>query len=431
MSSLDATTTSSSSGGTTVYKELVEFLESSRVDVRVAALDAVLGVKDREGLMGLVKEGVVGALARGCGHPDPVGVRALHALVYLTSHGGPQEAQCIQDLLDANGVGRMTEVALDKPNDDGAWKKRVNWALALLVNLTRTERGAVELIGRSFPEEAVPTSQLSNDDADAATPTKPQLELLLNRFLSTDYIDTESFDAKANDYDEYEAHEWDSQSEDPYQHMAAVLMNSTQTEQGRRWVMKILRTGPNDAASTSVLQKLLPQLRSSNPVRRRGVAGTVKNCCLDTGAAWWLLNQVCLTKHVLYPLAGPEELDVEDKRGMDPDLWLEGPDKVREPDPHTRLLLVESILLLCASGRQSRQSLRLSRVYVILKWADMVEEEENVSERINECVQFLRRDEEGTAEGSSDETVRLALESSAALQIQANNKEDEDYDGVD
>jgi hypothetical protein len=58
-----------------------------------------------------------------------------------------------------------------------------------------------------------------------------------------------------------------------------------------------------------------------------------------------------------------------------------------------------------------------------------------VSERIDECVQFLKRDEEGTAEGSSDRLVeeaftkkRLALlVSSTAKQIGGN----EDYDDVD
>jgi hypothetical protein len=65
----------------------------------------------------------------------------------------------------------------------------------------------------------------------------------------------------------------------------------------------------------------------------------------------------------------------------------------------------------------------------------MVEEHEDVSERISECVQFLRRDEEGMEEGSSDRVVeeslkrsRLALPtSSMANQVGSN----EDYDGVD
>ena len=142
------------------------------------------------------------------------------------------------------------------------------------------------------------------------------------------------------------------------------------------------------------------------------------------------MNELKIIKHVLYPLAGPEELDVDEKRGLDPDLWLEGPDKVREPDHYARLYLVESLLLLCATGRKSRETIRLARTYVILKVADMVEEQEDVSERINECVQYIRRDEEGMQEGSSDDMVEQALKalpaSSSAATVGKVN-----YDDVD
>jgi len=125
-------------------------------------------------------------------------------------------------------------------------------------------------------------------------------------------------------------------------------------------------------------------------------------------------------------LTGPEELDVEEKQGLDPDLWLEGPDKKREPDHLTRLFLVESILLLCGSGRKAREQLRLERAYVILKWADMVEEQEDVNAQIYECVNYLRADEEGTPEGSSDKFVENAYRKpSTARNVGASENLDE------
>ena len=127
-------------------------------------------------------------------------------------------------------------------------------------------------------------------------------------------------------------------------------------------------------------------------------------------------------------MAGPEELDVEEKQGLDPDLWLEGPDKRRETDHLTRLSLVEAILMLLCTGRKSREQLRLERVYVILKWADMVEEHEDVSAQICECVQFLRRDEEGTEEGSSDKFVSDAYRKPTTSH---NVGASEDFDDVD
>lgn len=424
------TTMASSIDDDKVYEDLLGFLKSDRPDVRVAAIDAVLAI-DRDGMTKLIQVGVVAPLVKSCSHPDPVGVKALQALVYLSSSAGPSEAQCIEDLLDAGALGRLTEIGLSATGaneSDDAWKKRVNFSMALLANMTRTERGAIDMVGRTLPDEAV------QELADGETlPTKPSLELLLSRFLQDRFIEED--EPKASDDDDEpdleDDTERDSNYNDPYQHFAAVLMNSTQTKAGRRFLLKLKHR--SDQTTTCVLETILPQLRGcKNPIRRRGVAGTVKNCCLETDSAWWLLNELKLMKYILYPLAGPEELDVDEKRGLDPDLWLEGPDKIREPDHYARLFLVEAILLLCATGRKSRDTVRLARAYTILKWADMVEEHEDVSERINECVQYLRRDEAGTYDGSSDDLVYSSLDkkalpasSSAAAVGQV------DYDDVD
>lgn len=133
----------------------------------------------------------------------------------------------------------------------------------------------------------------------------------------------------------------------------------------------------------------------------------------------------CLASSWIIFETGPEALDLDERIGMDPELWMEGCDKVREPDEHVRLFLVESILLLLATGRKSRDHIRKQRTYVILKVADMVEESEQVGEKINECVQFLRRDEEGTEEGSSDRIFREAVPTVSDIVLNKN------YDDVD
>jgi hypothetical protein len=139
----------------------------------------------------------------------------------------------------------------------------------------------------------------------------------------------------------------------------------------------------------------------------------------------------------MYPLAGPEELDYDDKQGLHVDLWMEGPDKVREPDHITRLFLVEAILFLLSTGRASRNTMRLQRTYVILKMVDLVEEFEDVSTIISDCVNFLRRDEHGTAEGSSDalieETYQLNKSKLSSVDIaeSTTTTENNDFDNVD
>ncbi len=481
---------------------------------------------------------------------------ALAALAILCSHPIVGD-QCIHDFIDnCRGIGRMLEIALSNPPpmlppsamlsasissrlalECNEWRERVNYAIALLANAVRTERGAVDFVGRSFPEEAIPSSNnttvaassssLKNREDDkkedeerasfADNSTKPTATLLLSRFLNSGYIDTSSSGYKKamevwnnpklnvhsgggggrrrkkqqlhqlhlSSFDDPDLDEYDSDMDikelsddntpekgmpaasmmssdcnqssaekestatastegiveyyDPYQHVAAVIMNITQLEKGRDFLMKLTScssrggnvgdsvkavddsnaetktatpsskpktttsTKTTHTVTTSHLQSLLTQLTSPNPARRRGIAGTLKNCCFSQDSIWWLLNVVHIDKALLMTLAGPEELTIDEKVGLDPDYWLLGPQKHREPDALVRLYVAEAILLLLSSGgRHARETLRERRTYVIIKLADMVEEDEEVSERLLECVQYLRRDEEGTQEGSSD-----------------------------
>jgi hypothetical protein len=412
-----------------VYEELKGFLLSNRADLRRAATEAVLQVAaDPQQADRLVQhEGLLLAVAKNISYysEDLVVARnALQTLMYLSSDGSLAN-QCVVDLLEAKATSRLLEVVLTNPPSAAAaqedWRSVINFGVGLLANLTRTEEGAIELVGRTLPEEAV-----QEVPADAATRVKPTMELLLARFLASQYI-VEAKEEGPSEVDvTVDKNNSSSTAADPYQHFAAILQNATQVEKGRQFLLKHHYT-TNKEESTTLFQDLMPQLKSPNPVRRRGMAGVLRNICLDRDSAWWLLNVAQITRPLLYPLAGPEELDVEEKKGLHPDLWLEGPDKQREPDMWTRRFLVEAILMLCSTGRASRQKLRLDRVYIILKWADMVEEEEDVSELIDECVQYLRRDEEGTADGSSDKFVYDFYTKPAA----AVKADEGDFDDVD
>ena len=416
-----------------LYDDLKGFLLSDRVDLRTAATEAVLQIRDFKGMEKMIQEGIVEPLAKNCSYTEGKGVvsvNALKALVHLSSHGTSAN-QCVEDLMEFGGMNRMIEIVLSRPeaaekgqDNSGVWRERVNFAMSLLANMTRTEPGAVDLVGRTMPDRAVSSTEAAVPDEKL--PTKPTMELLLARFLTVEYIEPVDYEALETD----EA--LDSQSGDPYQHFAAVLMNATQVEAGRQFALKMHRAkDKKDDAGTAIVQRVLPQLRSFNPIRRRGIAGTIRNCCLDRDSAWWFINMVKISKHILYPLAGPEELDVDEKKGLDPDLWLEGPDKKREPDRYTRLFLAETILLLLSTGRKNREQLRLDRVYVIVKYADMVEEDEAINEVHNESVQFLRRDEYGTQEGSSDKAIEDAYRRPPPATAQQIGMSDEDFEDVD
>ena len=523
----------------TVYNELLNFLKANRADLRKAAAEATLAILvsnddgNNEAAQRLTSLNVIQPLCRIAStlSPDHGSISALAALSVLSSHDLVGN-QSIVDFLDAKGVGRMLEIALSSPptpvstaasisalasdkkeepskveQEWKLWRQQVNYACALLANATRTERGAVDFIGLSFPDEAVPSNlsrktddeskeeekDAGHDSAGASAygkrETKPTATLLLSRFLNSAFIDTSSsahkkavasmsatagmddldeYDsddennlADDSNYEELEPEKMDPMGEeyyDPYQHMAAVIMNIAQLDTGREFLLKLIHSSKksstveekkenNNIQATSHLQSLLPQLSSPNLHRRQGIAGTLKNCCFSKDSIWWLLNVVNMDKSLLLTLAGPEELSIDEKVGLDPDYWLLGPQKVREPNSLVRLYVTEALLLLLASGRRARETLRERRMYVIIKLADMVEENEEVSERMLECVQYLRRDEEGTEEGSSDKRAyekyaKGLLESNAAKNkglkalpmsttsgVEAN--EEEDYDNID
>lgn len=571
---MSGTTSNSSEGEVdTVYNDLLNFLKSSRADLRKAAAEATLATlvnddsssdndnNNNNVAQRLTTLNVIQPLCRIAStiSPDHGSISALAALSVLCSHEQLGN-QNIIDFMDAKGIGRMLEIALSSPptpvgtaasisaldkkqkNSNGdneenksssklaqewnVWRQQVNYACALLANATRTERGAVDFIGLSFPEEAIPSnlSRVKNNkegdeeegkeveaemdeeggdngvSAYGKRETKPTATLLLSRFLNSAFIDTSSpahdkaiasmspknkLDGYDSDLDdgnlddddepnmknELEPQKMEPMGEeyyDPYQHVAAVIMNITQLDTGREFLMRLVHSEKKEKSninngnnskntqSTSHLQSLLPQLNSPNLHRRQGIAGTLKNCCFSQDSIWWLLNVVHMDKSLLLLLAGPEELDIDEKVGLDPDYWLLGPQKVREPDSLVRLYVTEALLLLLASGRRARETLRERRMYVIIKLADMVEENEEVSERMLECVQYLRRDEEGTEEGSSDKRayekyarglldgnveknkgLKALPMSTTAIAATATNtsdivgNEEEDYDNID
>merc|ERR1712166_1333181 len=132
----------------------------------------------------------------------------------------------------------------------------------------------------------------------------------------------------------------------------------------------------------------------------------IRNIAVDQKEnAWWLLNMCHVLTPLLLPLMGPESLTLQEKVNMDPDLWLQGPDQIRDLDSITRLYCVESILTLLATGRNSRTFITSNQCYIVLKKCDAIEENEVVSDRIQECITLLRRDPDiNIQEGGTDST---------------------------
>ncbi|KAJ0050302.1 hypothetical protein NL108_015980, partial [Boleophthalmus pectinirostris] len=128
------------------------------------------------------------------------------------------------------------------------------------------------------------------------------------------------------------------------------------------------RTDPVLPVGRCVLQRLLPFTQFEASITRRGgVIGTLRNCCFDHVHHEWLLSDdVDLLPFVLLPLAGPEELSEEENEGLPVDLQYLPEDKQRESDSDLRRMLLETLLLLCATSR-GRRVLKSRQVYALMR----------------------------------------------------------------
>jgi hypothetical protein len=84
--------------------------------------------------------------------------------------------------------------------------------------------------------------------------------------------------------------------------------------------------------------------------------------------------------YLLLPLAGPEELDLEDQEKLPDALQFLPPTKTREPDSAIRLIHVETLLLLCHT-RLGRDYLREHGVYEIVRAAHENETVDKVGDK--------------------------------------------------
>jgi hypothetical protein len=175
---------------------------------------------------------------------------------------------------------------------------------------------------------------------------------------------------------------------DGFEQFGSVLCNLSQLQEGR----DLLRR-----RSTQVLPRLVLQLQSPNPVRRRGSAAAIRNCCYETADHDWLLHEILVVPHLLLPLAGPEELLPAERDGMDPlilkNLDRLGAEKAHEPDEETRRALLGALHLLCTS-KISRQYMRRLRAYPLIRNLDTWEQSESLKDLCYSIVSFLIRDEE-------------------------------------
>lgn len=173
---------------------------------------------------------------------------------------------------------------------------------------------------------------------------------------------------------------------DPWQHMSSILCNLSRIETGRKILLK---------QSSGYMQKLVRQIRSRNPTRRRGAVACLRTCLFENEIHWWMLHEVNVLSFIMLPIVVATPFTEREKIGMDPMLWInaENIHKKWEPNTDILIMLLECIVLLCQK-RGMREVLRKRKIYPICRNLDYLQEDEGVSNLILEIVNFLMRDEE-------------------------------------
>lgn len=216
--------------------------------------------------------------------------------------------------------------------------------------------------------------------------------------------------------------DWDKV--DTFQHVGSVLCHVCRVKAARKMMLQ---------QSRDYIPRLLQQLRSTNPTRRRGCVATLRTLLFDPENHWWLVVDLKITRYLLYPLVVATPFTDKEKVGMDAVLWMradvlaaanpkssddegEGPslgqegqlvtsipagEEVDEPTKEAVLtpeevqfsvMLLECVLLLCQT-RIIREQLRKQQVYFVCRNFDIEVNDDDVSNVVNEIVQMLMREE--------------------------------------
>lgn len=118
-------------------------------------------------------------------------------------------------------------------------------------------------------------------------------------------------------------------------------------------------------------------------------------------------SPVDVLPHLLLPLCDGRELaklDMEDQEALPDECQLIDEDKRRESDPALRLMLVDSLLLLCTT-LYGRQCLRARGAYIVVREAHLEENDEKVAEAVVRLVNILKRDESQNSIDNTQEEI--------------------------
>ncbi|CAK5273626.1 unnamed protein product [Mycena citricolor] len=193
--------------------------------------------------------------------------------------------------------------------------------------------------------------------------------------------------------------------------LASVFANLSMSSAGRTFFLQPRTFGVQEKTGGQLeypLAKLVVFTGHGDTIRRGGVASLLKNCAFNSAGHQAILSPdsatICVPPstdeapgidalpYLLLPLAGPEELDLEDQESLPDAVQFLPPTKTREPDEAIRLIFVETLLLLCHT-RWGRDYQREHGVYQIVRAAHEAEKVDKISEHIERLVTLIKGEE--------------------------------------
>ncbi|PSR79310.1 hypothetical protein BD289DRAFT_375662 [Coniella lustricola] len=143
------------------------------------------------------------------------------------------------------------------------------------------------------------------------------------------------------------------------------------------------------------ITKLKVFTEHKSDIRRRGVAGAIKNVAFDVDShpAFFAEDEIHILPYILLPLMGSEDYDPEEMMEMLPELQLLPPDKERESDPNIIQMHIETLMIFTTT-RAGRDYMREVKVYPVVRETHLRVKDEGVRVACERLVQVIMLDDE-------------------------------------
>ncbi|MBA0592914.1 hypothetical protein Gorai_009878 [Gossypium raimondii] len=146
--------------------------------------------------------------------------------------------------------------------------------------------------------------------------------------------------------------------DDPFDHVGSILVNISKKEEGRKMLLDPKR---------GLLKQIIRQFDSSSLLRKKGVSGTIRNCCFE--AENQLQNLLLISEFLwpalLLPVAGTKIYGEQDTSKMPLELGSAlSIDREPVKDPEIRVQALEAIYLIALqeAGRRALWSVNGPRI---------------------------------------------------------------------